>query len=213
MSYADEKGWPTGPPAGTSSRCRRNRAHISPGSATRLTPTGRGRSRCSSVTSISTYKSSATTATRCGTQQRSPSSWPSSGARWHADVRVRVADTLAAMPSLADHAVTQPDKVAVIEIADDRERTRSYGELGARVNQLARVFHRLGAAPGSRIAVMLANSLEFVEAGMATGAAQCWYVPVNWHLKTDELAYLLQDSGAKVLVTSPALEGIARAAT
>src|SRR3954467_10094928 len=117
------------------------------------------------------------------------------------------------MPSLGEHAVAHPDKVAVVEIGDDRERSRTYGDLSARVNRLARVFHRLGATPDSRVAVMLANGVEFVEAGLATGAAQCWYVPVNWHLKTDELAYLLEDSGAKVLVTSPDLEGIARAAT
>src|SRR3954447_23927285 len=117
------------------------------------------------------------------------------------------------MPSLAEHALAHPDKVAVVEIGDDRERLRTYGELSSRVNRLARVLHRLGATPDSRVAVMLANGLEFVEAGIATGTAQCWYVPVNWHLKTDELAYLLQDSEAKVLVTSPDLEPIARAAT
>src|SRR3954467_10551177 len=117
------------------------------------------------------------------------------------------------MPSLGEHAVAHPDKVAVVEIGDDRERSRTYGDLSARVNRLARVFHRLGATPDSRVAVMLANGVEFVEAGLATGVAQTWYVPVNWHLKTDELAYLLQDSGAKVLVTSPELEPIARTAT
>jgi long-chain acyl-CoA synthetase len=120
------------------------------------------------------------------------------------------------MPSLAEHAGAHPDKPAVIEVADNahvRGRVRTYAELSARVNRLARVYRRLGAEPGSRVAVMLPNGLEFVEAGIATGAAQCWYVPVNWHLKTDELAYLLQDSDAKVLVTSPDLEPIARAAT
>src|SRR3954470_6191095 len=116
------------------------------------------------------------------------------------------------MPSLAENAVAHSKKAAVIEVGD-AERTRTYGELSSRVNRLARVFQRLGAQPGDRVAVMLANSLEFVEAGIATGTAQCWYVPVNWHLKTDELAYLLQDSDAKVLVTSPELEQIARAAT
>ncbi len=119
------------------------------------------------------------------------------------------------MPSLVEHAAAHPDKPAVIEVssAGDGDRTRTYAELSRRVNQLARVYHRLGASPGSRVAVMLANSLEFVEAGLATGVANTWYVPVNWHLKTDELAYLLRDSGAKVLVSSPDLEPIARAAT
>jgi long-chain acyl-CoA synthetase len=116
------------------------------------------------------------------------------------------------MPSLAEHAGGQPGKAAVIEVGA-AERARSYAELSARVNQLARVLHRLGATPGRRVAVMLPNGVEFVEAGLATGAAQTWYVPVNWHLKTDELAYVLADSEAKVLLTSPDLEPIARAAT
>src|SRR5436305_2419627 len=60
---------------------------------------------------------------------------------------------------------------------------------------------------------MLANGLEFVELGLASGVARQFYVPVNWHLKTEELAYLLQDSDAKVLVTSPDLEDIGRAAS
>src|SRR3954463_5820907 len=120
------------------------------------------------------------------------------------------------MPSLVEHAASQPDKIAVVEIgegADPAERSRSYRELSSRVNRLARVYQRLGATPDSRVAVMLANGLEVVEAGLATGGAQTWDVPVKWHLKTGELAYLLADSDAKVLVTSPDLEPIARAAT
>ncbi|MFL6239885.1 MAG: AMP-binding protein [Actinomycetes bacterium] len=120
------------------------------------------------------------------------------------------------MPSLGEHAAAHPDRPAVVEVGDadgNGQRQRTYAELSTRVNQLARVFRRLGAVPGSRVAVMLPNGLEFVEAGLATGAAQNWYVPVNWHLKTDELAYLLQDSEAKVLVTSGELESIGRAAT
>src|SRR5436190_2755658 len=116
------------------------------------------------------------------------------------------------MPSLVEHAAAHPDKPAVIEVAAT-ERQRTYAELSQRVNRVARIYRRLGATPDSRVAVMLANGLEFVEAGLATGVAQTWYVPVNWHLKTDELAYLLSDSDAKVLVTSPDLEPIARAAT
>ncbi|MDX6285209.1 MAG: long-chain acyl-CoA synthetase [Frankiales bacterium] len=116
------------------------------------------------------------------------------------------------MPTLVEHAAATPDKLAVVEGVSG-ERTRTYAELSSRVNRLARAYRTLGATPGSRVAVMLANSLEFVEAGCATGVAQTWYVPVNWHLKTDELAYILADSNVRVLVTSPELESIAHAAT
>ena len=44
---------------------------------------------------------------------------------------------------------------------------------------------------------MLPNSVEFFEAWAGANKAGASIVPVNWHLKTDELAYLLADSGAR----------------
>src|SRR3954454_9643237 len=116
------------------------------------------------------------------------------------------------MPSLTEHAAAHPDKPAVVEVADG-DRHRSYGELSKRVNQLARVYQRLGATPDSRVAVMLSNGLEFVEAGLATAVAQTCYVPVNCHLKPDELLSLPADIAAKVRVTTQRRKPFARAVT
>ena len=60
---------------------------------------------------------------------------------------------------------------------------------------------------------MLPNGIELTEVGAATAVAQCAFVPINYHLKTDELSYVLVDSQTRVLVTSPDLEPVARAAT
>jgi acyl-CoA synthetase (AMP-forming)/AMP-acid ligase II len=49
---------------------------------------------------------------------------------------------------------------------------------------------------------MLPNGIEFFEVGLAAGRAGCRVVPINWHLKSEEAAWLLQDSGAVVLVTA-----------
>ena len=47
---------------------------------------------------------------------------------------------------------------------------------------------------------MLPNSVEFFEAWAGANKAGASVVLVNWHLKTDELAYILRDSGARALV-------------
>jgi long-chain acyl-CoA synthetase len=97
---------------------------------------------------------------------------------------------------VADNAATLPDKVAVIE----GDRSLTYAELYARANRLARALAARGAKPGGRVAVMLPNSVEYAEAGCATALAQCSFVPVNWHLKSAELAWILTDSAADVLI-------------
>jgi len=43
---------------------------------------------------------------------------------------------------------------------------------------------------------MLPNGFEFFEVALAACRAEARFLPVNWHLKAEELAYLLDDSGA-----------------
>jgi long-chain acyl-CoA synthetase len=116
------------------------------------------------------------------------------------------------VPALSESAAASPDKLAIVEGADGA-RWRTYRELSARVNQAARAYARLGATPGSRVAAMLPNGVELTEVGCATAVAQCAFVPINYHLKADELSYVLTDSATRVLVTSPELEPVAREAT
>lgn len=69
-----------------------------------------------------------------------------------------------------------------------------------RAQRLAGGLARLGVEEGDVIAVMLRNCPEFIDAIMACQTAGCFYCPINWHFKASETAYLLNDSGAKVLV-------------
>jgi long-chain acyl-CoA synthetase len=112
---------------------------------------------------------------------------------------------------LAEVAALTPDKPAVIEGAEGA-RVLTYAALANRANQLARAYMRLGADREHPVAVMLPNSIELVESGAATAIAGTSYVPINWHLKADELGYVLADSGARVLVTARGLHGVARQA-
>src|SRR3954449_10972322 len=106
---------------------------------------------------------------------------------------------------LARHAFRDPDGVAI----RFEGRTITWRELHERVGALAAAFARLGVAPGDRVAILLTNRPEFVEATLAANAAGAIAVPVNFRLAPEEVAYVLRDSGAKLLVTEEALRGTA----
>jgi long-chain acyl-CoA synthetase len=67
---------------------------------------------------------------------------------------------------------------------------------------MAHAFVSRGVAPGDRVAVMLPNGLEFFVAGLAAAKCEASLIPVNWHLKSEEVDWIISDSGAKVLVTT-----------
>ena len=96
---------------------------------------------------------------------------------------------------------------------DDGTRRRSRAELADRVARQARLLREgLGLAPGDHAALLIGNRVEAVEGVLAAIHAGVWMTPVNWHLTEAEIAYVLRDSGARVLFTDPEHEATARAA-
>jgi acyl-CoA synthetase (AMP-forming)/AMP-acid ligase II len=85
----------------------------------------------------------------------------------------------------------------------------TYGGLRDRADRLAHALLGLGLVPGDVIAILLENRPEYFEAAWAGRRAGLYYVPINTHFTVDEVAYLLADSGARVLVTSEALAHLA----
>jgi long-chain acyl-CoA synthetase len=61
-------------------------------------------------------------------------------------------------------------------------------------------LHELGIGAGDRVALLLRNSIEFLEASIATAPLGASAVPINWHWRAEEIAHVLRDSGAKALV-------------
>lgn len=102
------------------------------------------------------------------------------------------------------HAAATPDKPVVI-MAGSGE-TLTYGELEARANQGAHYLRSIGIKAGDCIAVWLPNGLTFVEVYWAAQRAGLLVTPVSTKLKPAEAAYILGDCGAKLLVTSAAIE-------
>jgi long-chain acyl-CoA synthetase len=107
----------------------------------------------------------------------------------------------AAGQGIARTARTSPDKPAMI-LGD---AVRTYGELDRRVNRLAHALRRAGVGDGDRVGVALFNSFEWFEVLNALGRLGALLVPISYRAKGPEIAYMLADSGAKLLITDPRL--------
>ena len=102
---------------------------------------------------------------------------------------------------LARHARNTPDAVALR--FDGAGRT--YSELDERVTRLAHALADRGIGGGDRIAVLALNGMEAWEAYLTGVRLGAIVVPVNFRLVADEVAYMLNDSGATALVVDAAL--------
>jgi len=69
-----------------------------------------------------------------------------------------------------------------------------------RAGRAASALESIGVGPGDAVALMLRNDLPFFEASFGAGTLGASPVPVNWHGKHDEVRFILEDAGAKVLV-------------
>jgi long-chain acyl-CoA synthetase len=89
-------------------------------------------------------------------------------------------------------------------------RCSTYPDLFERALRASSALEALGIGAGDRVALLLRNSIEFLEASIATAPLGASAVPINWHWRGDEIAHVLRDSGAKALVLHADLwQGIA----
>jgi acyl-CoA synthetase (AMP-forming)/AMP-acid ligase II len=101
---------------------------------------------------------------------------------------------------LAMHAAQAPDKPAIIT---DSGRTVSYDLLNRRVNRFASVLQAMGMQRSDRCVQVQYNGSEPIEVAHALRKLQCVSTPMNYRLRGDEIAYLLNDSGGRVIVAGP----------
>lgn len=93
---------------------------------------------------------------------------------------------------LADTARRTPHRTAVIE----GDRTLTFGEIDSAANSVTRFLLSLGVRPGDRVALTIANVVEFPIVYFGILKAGGAVVPLNTMLKREEVAYHLRDSGA-----------------
>ena len=96
-------------------------------------------------------------------------------------------------------AQARPDRIAII---DAGRSSLTFGELARRVNQVSRALRSRGLVAGDVVAGLVRNGREHLELVLATGQVGLYYVPVNWHLSPAEIGYILQDSGANLVVAA-----------
>jgi long-chain acyl-CoA synthetase len=94
-------------------------------------------------------------------------------------------------------AEVQGDKVAII---DPSGRERSFAQVNSNANKLARLFRQRGLKAGDSLALICSNRAEFVEVMAATLRSGIRMTPVNWHLTAEEIAYIIKDCEAKIVV-------------
>src|SRR5262249_4024968 len=102
---------------------------------------------------------------------------------------------------LKAHAATQGEKLALV----CGETRLTYGEFAAQVESVARAWLRQGLRRGDRVALHLRNGSDLATGYYACFAAGFVAVPVNNRLTPDEIAYVLEHSGARAYVTQPDL--------
>ena len=93
---------------------------------------------------------------------------------------------------------------------DDLSRQLTWSELGSRSKRVARFLRdEAGLKPDDHIAILMENRVEVVELILGSIMAGVWVTPVNWHLRAEEIAYVIQDSGARLLFSSTQYESLA----
>ena len=83
---------------------------------------------------------------------------------------------------------------------EDKKRSFTYPELNKRVNKLSHSLVSLGLKKGDKIAVLLENSIEIVEAYLAAAKTGMVIVPVHFRLVGREIKNIIDNSDAKALV-------------
>ncbi|MCC7226691.1 MAG: AMP-binding protein, partial [Burkholderiaceae bacterium] len=104
------------------------------------------------------------------------------------------------MSRLHRWASETPDKLALIESEGGTSLT--FAELDDRVQRASAWLISEGYEAGDSIMLLLENRAEIVELGMAARRTGLYFVVVSTHLAPPELAHIVRDSGARMLIVS-----------
>src|SRR5512140_923448 len=100
-------------------------------------------------------------------------------------------------------AAREPDRLAILHVhPDGREDAVSYGALRDTSNRLANVLRAQGVKRGDRVAIFLPQAPEVAAAHIAIYKLGAIALPIAILFGPDALAYRLQNSGAKALLTN-----------
>ncbi|GAA0835914.1 long-chain-fatty-acid--CoA ligase [Streptosporangium amethystogenes subsp. fukuiense] len=105
------------------------------------------------------------------------------------------------LDQVARHARHIPDRVAL----RFEGVSTTWAELHRRVLALATGLATEGVGRGDRVAILMTNRPEYVEAVLAINLLGALAVPLNFRLTADEITFILKDSGSVALIADQAL--------
>ena len=109
---------------------------------------------------------------------------------------------------IRERARDHGDRPAIV-FGDD---VTTYGDLDRRSNQVAHALRAAGVGPGDRVAIIDRNGPEFFELLFGAAKLRAVLVAVNWRLAPSEMAFIVTDATASVLVVgaevNAQLEGV-----
>src|SRR5947209_11611543 len=105
------------------------------------------------------------------------------------------------------HALERPLHPAYVMAGSGEGVT--YRQLDDRSNRVAQLFFDAGLRFGDHVAVLMENRAEFFEPCWAAQRSGLFFTCINTHFNADEVAYILDDCDAQVLVTSDTLGDVA----
>ncbi len=106
---------------------------------------------------------------------------------------------------LARHALMHPDATALRFLG----HTTTWAELDRRVTALAGALGRRGVRFGDRVLILMLNRTEFIESFLAANRLGAIAVPVNFRMTPPEIAFLVGDCDAKVMIAESVLANVA----
>lgn len=106
---------------------------------------------------------------------------------------------------IAFHARRTPDRCALKYRGEDV----SYAEFDRRIRRVGGWLAARGIGPGDVVAVVMKNSVAFLEFVFATSHIGAVFLPINYRLSADEVGYIVGNSGARILIADEEFAGIA----
>ncbi len=103
---------------------------------------------------------------------------------------------------LHDYLNYQAQERPDVEFATDSQRSLTYGEGSAEAHRVANAMVAAGLNVGDRIALLSKNSVEYATFYYGASEAGVAPVPLNYRLAPAEWEYIINDSGARIVVAS-----------
>lgn len=102
---------------------------------------------------------------------------------------------------IAYHAKSSPDRQALLY----EGQCITYAELLDRAERVAGGLAARGIGAGDVVAVLMKNSAAFIDLALATSHIGAIFLPINFRLSMDEVGYIVENSGAKLLIVDDEL--------